>query len=193
MPARVNSDHLTALGFLGMAAAGISYYFAQLTPWAFAAATVCLAINWFGDSLDGTVARLRDRQRPRYGFYIDHVADAVGALFLIGGLGLSGYMTGTVAMALIIAYFLLSIELYLATYATGVFHLSFGIWGPTELRVVLAIGNIALMFRSTATIAGTRYLLCDVGAVVAIVGITAVFIVSVIRNTVRLYREERLP
>ena len=96
-------------------------------------------------------------------------------------------------MALIIAYFLLSIELYLATYATGVFHLSFGIWGPTELRVVLAIGNITLMFRSTATIAGTRYLLCDVGAVVAIVGITAMFIVSVIRNTVRLYREERLP
>jgi phosphatidylglycerophosphate synthase len=193
MPARVNSDHLTALGFLGMIAAGISYYLAQWTPWALMAATFSLAVNWFGDSLDGTVARIRNRQRPRYGFYVDHVIDAIGMLFLIGGLGLSGYMTGTVAMALLIAYFLLSIEIYLASYAVGVFRLSFGIWGPTELRVLLAIGNFTLLFKTTVTIAGETYLLCDVGAVAAIAGIGVMFIVSVIRNTVRLYREERLP
>src|SRR5438552_14359320 len=106
MPRWVNSDHLTVLGFLGMIMAGVCFYLAQWSPLAFVGAVVCLAINWFGDSLDGTLARERDQQRPRYGFYVDHMVDSFGAIFLIGGMGLSGYMTGTIAMALIIAYFL---------------------------------------------------------------------------------------
>src|SRR5688572_5584333 len=140
MPAGVNSDHLTLLGFAGMALAGVCYFLAQWNPLALFGAVVCLGINWFGDSLDGTLARVRQRQRPRYGFYVDHIVDAFGALFLIGGLGLSGYMTGTIALLLIAAYFLLAIELYLATYTIGLFRLSFSIWGPTELRIVLAFG-----------------------------------------------------
>jgi phosphatidylglycerophosphate synthase len=160
---------------------------------ALAAAVVCLGINWFGDSLDGTLARFRDRQRPRYGFYVDHILDSFGTLFLIGGLGLSGYMTITVALALIITYFLLSIELYLATYCVGVFRLSFSIWGPTELRIVLAIGTFVLFFKPVVRIAGATYFLCDVAAVVAITGMLLMTIMNTIRNTVRLYREERLP
>jgi hypothetical protein len=120
------------------------------------------------------------------------MVDTFGTLCLFGGLGLSGYMTGTVAMALLIAYFILSIEIYLATYTVGVFRLSFGWWGPTELRILLAIGTVVLLVRPTVTIAGTRYLLCDVGAVAAIVGIGVVVIVSTIRNTARLYDEERI-
>ena len=110
---------------------------------------MCLTVNWFGDSLDGTLARVRDKQRPRYGFYVDHIVDSFGAIFLIGGLGLSGYMTGTIAMGVIIAYFLLAIEIYLATYTIGVFRLSFGVWGPTELRIVL-FAMSALLFRRAA-------------------------------------------
>lgn len=124
---------------------------------------------------------------------MDHVVDSFGAIFLIGGLGLSGYMTGTVAMALLIAYFLLSIELYLTTYCVGVFQLSFSIWGPTELRIVLAIGTFVLFVKPTVTIAGRQYLLCDVSAVVAIAGLTIIVITSAIRHTIKLYREERLP
>ena len=154
---------------------------------------VCLAVNWFGDSLDGTLARYRKRQRPRYGFYVDHIVDAFGALFLIGGLGLSGYMSGSVAMALIIAYFLLSIEVYLATYTVGVFKLSFGIMGPTELRILLAIGNLVLLVKSEVTIADRIYLLGDVGGAIAAAGIVLVTIFSAIGNTKRLYDEERLP
>src|SRR5262249_39221481 len=138
MPRWVNPDHLTFLGFSGMALAGFSYYLAQWNRWMLVAAIGFLAVNWFGDSLDGTLARYRNRQRPPYGFYVDHMVDALGILFLIGGLGLSGYMTPIVAMALMIAYYLLSIEIYLATYTIGVFKLSFGIWGPTELRILLA-------------------------------------------------------
>ena len=193
MPPWINSDHLTLLGFLGMVMAGLCYAAARWIPLALAGAVVCLGINWFGDSLDGTLARFRNRQRPRYGFYVDHIVDSFGAIFLIGGLGLSGYMTGTVAMALLIAYFLLAIELYLATYCVGVFRLSLSIWGPTELRIVLAVGTFVLYVKPRVTILGQQYLLCDVSAVVAIIGLTVIVITSAIRNTIRLYREERLP
>jgi phosphatidylglycerophosphate synthase len=193
MPAGVNPDHLTMLGFAAMFGAGLCYYLARFNELALFGVIVCLMVNWFGDSLDGTLARVRNRQRPRYGFYVDHVVDAFGTLFLIGGLGLSGYMSGTLAMGLLLAYYLLSIEVYLATYCVGVFKLSFGWWGPTELRILLAIGNLILLVRTEVTVAGQQYLLCDVGAVVAITGIAIVAIVSAIRNTMRLYNEERLP
>ena len=192
MPDRLNSDHLTLLGFLGMALAGGCYYYAKWNSLALVGAAVALGINWFGDSLDGTLARVRDRQRPRYGFYVDHIVDSFGAIFLIGGLGLSGYMTGTVALALIIAYFLLAIEIYLAAYTIGVFRLSFGVWGPTELRIVLAFGTLVLLKRPVVSIGTTKYLLCDIGGVVTIVVLTLFAIYSAIRNTVRLYRDEGL-
>jgi len=193
MPKWINSDHLTLIGFLGMVLAGVCYFLAKFNRVALVAAVVCLGINWFGDSLDGTLARVRDRQRPRYGFYVDHILDSFGALFLLGGLGLSGYMTITIALALIITYFLLSIELYLATYCVGVFRLSFSVWGPTELRIVLAIGTFVLFQKPVVTIAGTTYFLCDVAAVVAMSGMLLMTIMNTIRNTARLYREERLP
>jgi phosphatidylglycerophosphate synthase len=193
MPPWINSDHLTLLGFIGMVAAGVCYALGSRGPIWLVAAVVCLGLNWFGDSLDGTLARVRDRQRPRYGFYVDHIIDSFGAVFLIGGLGLSGYMTWSIAMALLIVYLLLAIELYLATYCVGVFKLSFGIWGPTELRIVLAIGTFIVYVKPVVTIQGQQYLLCDVSAVVAIVVLTIIVISSTIQNTIRLYREERLP
>jgi len=193
MPPWVSSDHLTLLGFLGMILAGVSYFLASWNPLALLAAIACLAVNWFGDSLDGTLARVRGKQRPRYGFYVDHIVDSFGAIFLIGGLGLSSYMSGVIALGVIIAYFLLSIEIYLATYTIGVFRLSFGVWGPTELRVVVAIGSLVLLVRPVVTVAGQKYLLCDVAGIVATIGMTVIAITSAIRNTARLYREERIP
>ena len=192
MPDWVNPDHLTLLGFAGMALAGLSYYLARWNRWMLLASVAFLAVNWFGDSLDGTLARYRNRQRPRYGFYVDHMVDALGILFLMGGLGLSGYMSPVIAMVLLIAYYLLSIEIYLATYTIGVFKLSFGIWGPTELRVLLAAGNIALIFKKTADFAGHSYLLADAGGIVAIVVLASLALHSAVRNTFRLYAEERL-
>jgi archaetidylinositol phosphate synthase len=151
-----------------------------------------LFINWFGDSLDGTLARVRQRQRPRYGFYVDHIVDTFGTLFLIGGLGLSGFMTGVVALALLIAYFMLSIEIYLATYTIGVFKLSYGIWGPTELRIMLSIGTVVLLAKPIVRVGRSSYFLCDIGAAVAIAAMGVILLTSVVRNTLRLYDEERL-
>ena len=192
MPAWVNSDHLTALGFAAMAAAGLCYWAASRDRRALLGVIVALAVNWFGDSLDGTLARVRNRLRPRYGFYVDHVTDAIGTFFLMGGLALSGYMSPWIAMGLLIAYLLLSIEVYLTTYTMGSFHMSFWSFGPTELRVLLCIGNIALFYRPVVGLLGHRYLLFDVGGVIGLLGMGLMLTWSALRHTVRLYREERL-
>lgn len=193
MPQWVNSDHLTLLGFIAMFVAGLGYWAARSHPQALVWVSAALVANWFGDSLDGTLARVRNRQRPRYGFYVDHMTDAIGTAFLLGGLALSGFMSAAVAVTLLIVYLLLSIQSYLATYARGTFQLSFWKFSPTELRVLLIAGNIALLVRgSLARLAGMDFLLFDVGGVIGIIGMTAILIASTIRNTAALYRDERL-
>src|SRR5579884_3911477 len=144
MPAPITSDHLTAIGFLALLAVGACYWWSRSQPAALLLASGAFVVNWFGDSLDGTLARVRNLQRPRYGFYIDHVLDACGSLFIFAGLALSGYMSERIAVALLLLWFLLSIETYLATYTVGRFELSAGIFGPTELRLLLIAGNVAL-------------------------------------------------
>jgi phosphatidylglycerophosphate synthase len=190
LPAWVNSDHLTVLGGLGMLGAGASYWLSARHPPALLLVVVFLGINWFGDSLDGTVARVRNCQRPRYGFYVDHILDTVGALLIVTGLGLSGYMTPLVAAAVLVAYYLLSIEVFLAASALKTFQMGFFGFGPTELRILMAIGTVALFDHATVDIAGRRFLLFDVGGVCAAVGMTLFFLVSAAKNTRALYREE---
>jgi len=190
MPTWVNSDHLTILGFAAQIATGVCYALAVHDRRMLLAAIVCLAVNWFGDSLDGTLARVRQQQRPRYGFYVDHMIDSVGAVAMMGGLALSGYMHPAIAIGLLIAFLLLSIQSYLATYTLGEFHLSFWRFGPTELRILLAIGNLAL-FRWAWVIRG-HYRLFDIGGAIGLAGMAAMLIFFSLRNTIRLYREERI-
>src|ERR1700730_17835918 len=189
----VNSDHLTVLGFVAMFLAGCSYALARWHPWGLLLATVCLALNWFGDSLDGTLARVRNRQRPRYGFYVDHVIDSFGALFLMGGLAVSGYVDWRIAIGMLVAFLLLSIESYLAAYTIGIFRLSFWKFGPTEIRILLGLANIFLWFRGDFRVLGSPYSLFDVGGVVAMAGMGVMLIAAVISHTTRLYREETHP
>jgi archaetidylinositol phosphate synthase len=153
---------------------------------------VCLALNWLGDSLDGTLARVRNRQRPRYGFYLDHIADSIAALFLMGGLALSGYAHPAVALGMLVAFLMLSIEAYLATYTLGEFQLSYWKFGPTEIRILLAIGNIALLRNPIVKIFNRQVLLFDFGGAIAVAGMSCMLIVSTIRHTAQLYNEERI-
>jgi len=195
LPAWVTSDGLTLLGLLAMGGAGLSYWLARYTRKGLLLAVGCLAVNWFGDSLDGTLARFRNQPRPRYGFYVDHMVDTFGALLLLGGLVLSGYMSLLVAAGLLIAYYILSIEVYLATYAIGTFHMSFGGVGPTELRILLAIGNLALFFHPGVPhvhVYGSDYALFDVGGVIAMAGMLLMAAAAAARHTVQLYRAEPL-
>ena len=193
LPKWVNSDHLTGLGFVAIIGAGACYWWARWQPLALLAAIVCLAANWFGDSLDGTLARVRDQQRPKYGFYVDHMLDALGSFFLTTGLALSGYMTPAVAYAFLIAYLLLSIEVYLATYSLGTFHLSYWHFGPTELRLLLIIGNLFALWNPYVLFPGYRFLLFDVGFSIGTAALCLILIQAVVGHTSKLYREETKP
>src|SRR5260370_13685656 len=190
MPAWVNSDHLSALGFLALIGVGLSYWYSRHSNTGLILAIVFFALNWFGDSVDGTLARVRNQQRPRYGFYGDHILDGCGSVFVFGGLALSGYMSERVAIGLLIVYLLLSIEVYLATYTVGTFHLSFAEFGPTELRLLLIAGNIALFYKRLVVLGGNQYLLFDVGGSIGIVGMAVALVWSIVKHVANLYRAE---
>lgn len=192
IPAQMNSDHLTCLGFIAMFLAGASYAFARTNRFGLILATFFLALNWFGDSLDGTLARLRNQQRPRYGFYVDHMIDTFGGLFLMGGLALSGLIHWKIALAMFIAFLMLSVQVYLATYTVGTFQLSFAKFGPTEIRILLSAGNMALWIHPDARIFGSSLRLLDVGGTIAAAGMFGMLVIATIYNTAKLYRAETL-
>jgi phosphatidylglycerophosphate synthase len=193
MPRRVNSDHLTVLGLVGMIGAGLSFWAARREPLALFGVVAFLFLNWFGDSLDGTLARVRRNQRPKYGYYVDHVVDVFGAFFLLGGLALSGYMSFVVASGLMVVYLMVVSEIYLAAYAVGTFRIHFLRLGPTELRILFAVGTLYLLHKPYVTFLGTRQLLFDVGGVCGIAGLSVTLLVSTARNTLTLYRRESVP
>ncbi len=193
MPEAISPDHLTALALASQIFAGAAYALSSQDGRFLWLANCFLLVNWFGDSLDGTLARIRDRQRPRYGFYVDHMADAFGALALMAGLGCSGYLHWKVAAGMLICFYALSIESYLATYTTGRFHLSHGIFGPTEIRILLAAGNIVVRTHPSVSLAGRNFLSLDLGGAVAITGMIVMVLTAAIRQTVALYKEEALP
>jgi archaetidylinositol phosphate synthase len=194
LPRWVNSDHLTVLGAIAMVGVGASFAAARVWPVSLALVPLFLAINWFGDSLDGTVARVRQTQRPRYGFYVDHVVDIVNATIMFAGLGMSGLTHVWVAAGLLVAYLLLCAESFLATHALGVFRISFAGFGPTELRIVLSIGALVAIRRPIVQPFGLgEFQLFDIGGVIAILGMLTVFVFSAVRNTRALYKAEPLP
>ena len=191
-PQSVGPDHLTILGLVAQIGAGAGYALASIHRIALLGVIACLALNWLGDSLDGTLARVRQRQRPRYGFYVDHMVDSFGALALMGGLALSGFMNPWIAIGLLLAFLMLSIQSYLATHALGEFRISFWRFGPTELRILLAAGTLALFWKPVVHLFGGRYRLFDVGGAIGLAGMAIMVIAFTIQNTIRLYREERI-
>jgi archaetidylinositol phosphate synthase len=192
IPECIGPDHMTALGLAAQISAGACYVLARWNSYGLLGAIVCLALNWLGDSLDGTLARVRQRLRPRYGFYVDHMLDSFGALALMGGLAMSGYMHPWIAMGLLVAFLMLSIQSYLATHALGEFRLSFWRFGPTELRILLSLGNLAVLWKPTVSFHGGHYRLFDVGGAIGLIGMGVMLIFFTLQNTVRLYDEERI-
>ncbi|HEX6495577.1 MAG TPA: CDP-alcohol phosphatidyltransferase family protein [Acidobacteriaceae bacterium] len=192
-PRWLTSDQLTVLGLMAQIGAGAAYALSHYDRYALLLVNVCLVLNWFGDSMDGTLARIRCQQRPRFGFYVDHMVDVLGATALMFGLGLSGFAHWQVAIAMLIGFLLLSSESYLATYTLSRFQLSQGIFGPTEIRILLIAGNLALLHSPYATVFGHKMLLFDLGGIIAAACMFAMVIVLTLRHTAQLYREEPLP
>lgn len=193
LPASIHSDHLSGLALVAMAFGGVCFAALPGRRWALSGVVLCLALNWLGDSLDGTVARVRNHQRPRYGFYVDHVIDLAGTAMLCAGMACSELMSPIVALVLLAAYLLVSAESYLATHAAGVFRLSFLGFGPTELRILLAIGATRAAVTPWVSVGAFQARLFDVGGGVAIVGLLLAFLVSSVRNARALFIAEPLP
>jgi len=192
-PKWLSSDQLTLLGLVAQIGAGVFYALSRFNRYALLLVILCIALNWLGDSLDGTLARVRQQQRPRYGFYVDHMADIFGSVALMCGLGCSGFLHWQIAVAMLVAFLVLSSESYLATYTLTRFQLSQGIFGPTEIRILLIIGSLALLRDPYATILGHKILLFDLGGLIATIGMFAMAITTTLRHTTELYRQEPLP
>jgi hypothetical protein len=191
LPAWVTADGLTGLGLLALMAAGGFYALAASHPRWLHAVNLCLFLNWFGDSLDGSIARYRNQSRPRYGFYLDHMVGALGAFFLLGGMGLSTLLDLRLAVGLLIVYFLMNINVYLATHTRGVFKISYGWFGGTELRILLALANVAVLIWPDVQMGAVTLRVFDIIAVLGIIGLGTTLGRSVVQNLRALGDEEK--
>jgi archaetidylinositol phosphate synthase len=191
-PRWLTSDQLTVLGLIAQIGAGIGYALSRYNRYALLLVILCLILNWFGDSMDGTLARVRCQQRPRYGFYVDHMVDVFGSVALMCGLAFSGFVHWQAAIAMLITFLLLASESYLATYTLSHFQMSQGIFGPTEIRILLIAGNLALLRSPYSTILGHKMLLFDLGGAIAAICMFATLVFITVRHTAQLYREEPL-
>ena len=191
LPRWVTPDQLTFLGLVAMIGIGVAYYVSARHYAYLLAASLGLVVNWFGDSLDGTLARVRKMERPKYGYYLDHLVDAFGTSFMLLGLAYSGFMSPPLGIALLTLYLIMSINVYLATHTVGVFSISFARLSPTEGRILLIVLNITLIFVKEVRLFSWRVNILD--AVAGIAGI--LLLVLILRNAVRnlssLNRTER--
>lgn len=152
IPGAITSDHFTALGVLGATLAGVAYALSTRHPAWLWAASAALVINWLGDSMDGTLARVRHTERPRYGYYLDHLVDAYATAVIGIGLGLSPFVSLRLALGLVVVYLALSINVYLESAVFGRFRLGYGRFGPTEARLALILVNLAALLLHAAPV-----------------------------------------
>jgi phosphatidylglycerophosphate synthase len=192
VPRRVTPDHMTILGVLAAFGIAAAYLLSNEDPAWLWAASALLVVHWLGDSLDGTLARVRRAERPTYGYYLDHLVDAVATALIGIGLGLSPYMLLATGLAIVVAYLVLSINTYLETQALGVFSLGYGRLGPTEARVGLIALNtlLALGVGLETTVAGLGVSVLDLVGLGAAVLMLAGLGVRAARNLRTLAERE---
>lgn len=192
LPHAVMPDHLTIIGIIGSALVFSGYLLANGAAGWLWLSSFGLAVNWFGDSLDGTIARYRKTERPRYGFYLDHLTDAYSTIAIGAGLGVSPYMTMWVGMTVVVAYLVMSINVYLETHAFGEFTFSYGALGPTEVRIFLIGLNAAAFFVGPRAFPalGPYATVFDAGALAAVLVMIVLLSVRVSGNLRRLARLE---
>jgi len=182
LPPWITPDVLTFIGITGSIITFAAYWASNSSAWFLWLASAGLVINWFGDSLDGTIARYRHIERPKYGYFVDHAVDGVSETLVALGLGLSPYVSFSVAAVALVGYLLMSTYVYLTTYVRGVFKLSYGRIGPTEVRVIIILFNVILFFAGAAPITVGTLSVFDVliGALAA--ALLIVFVVSTVKE-----------
>jgi len=195
LPSWVMPDHLTLTGLLGSFITAIGYILSNQNPAFLWLATFGFVVNWFGDSLDGNLARYRKTERPRYGFFIDHTLDTLSEAIIMLSLGLSPYVNFDVAAIMLITYLMMSVLVYISTYVRGVFRISYSKLGPTEARAIAIGVNTGIFFGgnpvvsfSFGTFSAFDFVLIFLAALV-----TGIFIYNIIKQGRELSREEAPP
>ena len=188
MPVWINPDILTGIGILGAVMIFWGYLLSNKASVFLWLANLGFVINWFGDSLDGTLARYRKIERPKYGFFVDHTVDSFNEVLIVVGLGLSPYVTFSIACLGLIGYLLMSILVYIRTYVNGVFQISYGKFGPTEVRVILILLNTLMFFLGIPqvrlpSILGTVY---DIPIVLIAVVLLCLYTAGSIKDAIKL-------
>lgn len=196
LPSWVTPDTCTWIGILGSVLIAVCYALSGWNRNFLWLASLGYVVNWFGDSLDGTLARFRHIERPRYGFFIDHTTDAISQMLIFVGLGLTPYVHFSVACLTLIAYLMLSVLVYVRTCVEGEFKISYGKLGPTEIRVLAILLNTAMYFGGVQTwnlslgaLGQWQFTPYDLAAVAVAVLLLAFFMVTAVQETRRLARE----
>lgn len=190
MPPWAHPDMLMTVGIFGAFLTMVSYALTNVSPAFLWLASLGFVINWFGDSLDGTLARYRKVERPRYGFYVDHIVDSFSQVMVFLGLGLSPYVSFEIAAVACIGYLLMAILSYVNAFVSGEFHVSYARIGPTEMRLLAVIANTVIFFvgNPTLQLAGISTTVFNLVVAVIAAALIAVFIYSSIREGVRWNR-----
>ena len=192
VPRSIRSNHLTVIGILGAVGTGTAYALTRYDPAWLWVASLMLGVNWLGDSLDGTLARVRGTQRPKYGYYLDHVVDAFSTVVIGLGIGLSPYVNLGLALGLVVVYLALSINVYLESSVFGVFKISYGRIGPTEVRLLLVFLNTVLALAALWEVKGPWpiRLVANWTLAILLAGMVALFVGRFARNLYRLAKIE---
>lgn len=187
LPDWMRPNHLSGIGVIGAFGAGAAYALSVLdVRWLWVVSGM-LVVNWFGDSLDGTLARVRMTERPRYGYYLDHMIDAFNTVAVGIGIGLSPFVEIEVALGLVILYLMLSVNVYLESSVFHEFKMAYGKIGPTEVRILLITGNVALVGASAWGMLQTAWGAWATNATAIALG-AAMFVVLVVRVGKNLHK-----
>lgn len=192
MPRAVRPDHLTAVGIFGAAVTLVGYVLTHRSPIFLWLASLGLVIHWFGDSLDGSLARYRKTERPRYGYFLDQTVDVIGNLLICGGMGLSAYVRLDLSLLALAGYHALSIYNLVKAGVTGEFNVALSGWGPTEIRLLIILMNTTIFFFGAPTLAfaGQAFTWADVTVLLMAIGFFALFTRLFMGYAAELAREE---
>ncbi len=193
LPKWVTPDILTFTALFACALVFLGYYLSNFDKAFLWLASFGLLLNWFGDSLDGSLARYRKIERPRFGFFIDHTMDALGIVLIMIGMGISPFTHFYIAVLALIGYLMMEVQAVSALYVNNIFKISYGKLGPTEARAIAILINTLLFFLASpsVTLFGRSYLIMDILLILIAALIFGIFIYSVNKVGSRLSRIEQ--
>jgi len=192
IPSYVNSDHLTVIGFIGTIICAVGFILGSTEKQYLSLVIIGLFINWFGDSFDGSLARFRKKTRPIYGYYIDHTVDSLSVIVAGIGLGYSSYVRIDLALIVVALYLALETHVLIVKSIENTFKYSFGLFGPTEFRIIISLLAIYMYFSKTFTflVLGQMFSQYDIAIAILCLIMFVILITSMIKTGINLHKKD---